>query len=264
VNRRRTPAIFLLAGLLAMASGCSDSTAELTVRKDGSARIVLRSSAAAAGREHLRKTLPLIEMMGVNTELPRLLLDQGSADAPLDTRELEAWAKEFGPGVRMVSSRRIAGQGRSGFEAVFRADRIRDVRIQGTPASAGGVAFDFVAGDAPILKIIPRAGVESEGGFENSGILFQALDDVVAPLMNGFRLKTTVRVEGRILQAGAERMEGGSSVVLLDLAGSRMNAAGLAELMGVKSVADLARLRRRGLPGIHVANLRTPLVIRFR
>lgn len=259
------------ASLLALAAaGCVDGTATLRVARDGSGTLDLRAVAAADATARIRTAGFLLDTMGAGgSELLKAFAP--SDDATLvDRRALEQFARELGPGVRLVSVDRISGKNRTGFSAHYVFPDIRGVRwripgADGKPGSGGGLGFDFVAGDSALLKAIPAEPSPRAPPVQTAAKLPSStlLDTAMAALFEGFRLSAVLRVEGDIVRSNAAHREG-SDVTLLSLSAASMKGPDLWALLGMRSMTDALAMHRRAPPGVKMQDPSQPLVIVFR
>jgi hypothetical protein len=256
--------------LVLAAAGCVDGTATLRVARDGSGTLDLRAVAAADATARIRTAGFLLDTMGVGgSELLKAFAPSDAATL-VDRRALEQFARELGPGVRLVSVDRISGKNRTGFSARFDFPDIRGVRwripaVDGKSGSGGGLGFDFVAGDSALLKAIPaepspRAPpVQTAAKLPSSALL----DTAMAALFEGFRLSAVLRVEGDIVRSNAAHREG-SDVTLLSLSAASMKGPDLWALLGMRSMKDALAMHRRAPPGVKMQDPSQPLVIVYR
>jgi len=257
--------------LLALAAtGCVDGTANLRVARDGSGTLDVRAVSPADATARIRTAGFPLDAMGIGGA--ELLKSFAPSDAAtlVDRRALEQFARELGPGVRLVSVERVADKNKIGFAARYAIPDIREVRwriaaVDGKPGSGGGLGFDFVAGDAALLKVIPaepssRAPVVQTAAKPPSSRL---LDAAMAALFEGFRLSAVLRVDGEIVRSNAAHREG-ADVTLMSLSAAAMKGPDLWALLGMRSVTDAAEMHRRTPPGVKMQDPSQPLVVVFR
>lgn len=256
--------------LLLTAAGCVDGTAVLTVARDGGGTLDVRAVSPADATARIRTAGFLLDTMGVGGA--ELLKSFAPSDAAtlVDRRALEQFARELGPGVRLVSVDRIVGKDKAGFAARYAFPDIRAVRwriasADGTPGNGGGLGFDFVKGGSALLKVIPaesspRAPLAKTTAEPSSSKLFDA---AMAALFEGFRLSAVLRVEGEIVRSNAAHREG-SDVTLLSLSAAAMKGPDLWALLGIRSMTDAVAMHRRAPSGVRMQDPSQPLVVVFR
>jgi len=266
ILRRRMAAA--LAPLLALAgAGCVDGTAVVQVARNGGGTIDLRAVAPADAATRIQATSLLLTTMGAGgTDLLKLFTPT-DATTLVDRRTLERFAKELGPQVRLVSAERISAKGRNGFAARYAFPDVRGVRwtipaADGRTGDGGGLAFDFVPGATPVLKLIPR-GAGARAGAPAGARSSILLDATMATLFEGFRMSAVLRVDGEVLRSNAAHRNG-AAATLLSLDAAAMKGPDLWSLLGLRTMADAAALRRRSPAGVRMQDPAQPMVIVFR
>ena len=254
--------IWLAATMLSGAAGCADSSIEMTVARDGSATLQIKSMSSAEGREKLRDALPLLKIFGMQTGMAEMMLQQAESNQPLPRKDFEEMARAFGPGVKLTALTRTRDGASRGFRAEYRIPDVSKLQML-AEKDGSGVKFDFVRGKNPILKILPARGAQSRPtlGWPKADSI-QALDGVVAPWLRELRARAVVKVAGRIQQTNG-RQEGASTVVLATVQGRKMRAADMIALMSLHGIQDVEALHRNPPAGIFVENPARPLIIRF-
>ncbi len=263
---RRLTAV-AVAPLLFAAGGCVDGTAVVRVARNGSGTIDLRAVAPADASARIRATSVLLTAMGAGgTDLLKLFTPT-DASTLVDRSTLETFARQLGPQVRLVSAERVVAKGRHGFAARYAFPDVRSVRWTvpapgGGAGNGGGVAFDFVPGATPVLKMIPlgagaRAGAAAAA---RSSIL---LDATMATLFEGFRMSALLRVDGEVLRSNAAHRDG-ATATLLSLDAAAMKGPDQWALLGLRTMADAVALHRRAPSGVRMQDPTQPLVVVFR
>ncbi len=268
----RLPVIAVAGALGVLTGGCVDGAAELKVNRDGSGRLALRVFATRDGVERARNSSEFLRMAGIRVPVLDMLGPGAGAENPLISRtQFEQFAREMGPGVRLVSTRRLgAGTARDGVEAIYAVPDLRTLRFD--PSAAGeapaaappGLRFDFVRGAAPIFKILPHGRSGGRPAEAAAGGSPAMLERMLNDWLSGFRMRATVTTEGTVVRAGQAAVVPPSTVVLADIRGDRMRAGDLLKLAMARDLGDLVPLSGRSRPGLQVVNPSEPLIIQFR
>lgn len=263
---RRLMAV-VVAPLLLAAAGCVDGTATLRVARDGSGTIDLRAVAPADAAARIQGASLLMTAMGAGgTDLLKLFTPT-DASTLVDRKSLEQFARELGPQVRLVSVERIAARGASGFTARYAFPDIRGVRWTIPPAgggkgNGGGLTFDFVKGQSPLLKVMP-SGAGRAAPAVAPAKPSMLLDSAMATLFEGFRMSAVLRVEGEVLRSNAA-VRDRAAVTLLSLNAAAMQGRDLWALLGLRTMSDAAALYRRAPAGVKMQDPTQPMMIVFR
>lgn len=257
----------VLLPLLVAAGGCVEGTATVRVARNGSGTIDVRAVAPADAATRIQATSFLLTTLGAGgTDLLKLFTPT-DASTLVDRASLEQFARELGPQVRLVAAERVVLKGRNGFAARYAFPDIRGVRwtlpaASGRGGDGGGLAFDFVAGATPVLKLVPW-GASARSGAPDAARPSKILDTAMTTLFEGFRVSAVLQVEGEVLRSNAAHRDGrGATLLALDAAA--MKGPDLWTLLGLRTMADAAALHRRAPAGVRMQDPAQPLVIVFR
>lgn len=249
-------------GLLA-AAGCSESTLELAVARDGSAVLTIVSAAHPDELDRIRPMLPAFQAMGFDTSFFEALRAAQDPDAALPREAFVNFGRQWGGELRLDRLERFpAGSGATGVRAVYRAADVR--KLQWTPHAGrrDRLRFDFVGGKSPIFKIIPETEGRSNLG-QPANRSIQALDGWIASALDTLRARAVVRVDGVIRQTGARRRAGDRAIVLADFNGPAMNLDTVMRIGQMRTLADAHALSLQPPEGVFLESPARPIIIRF-
>ena len=208
-------------------SACFESEQVITVKKDGSGTVVTKMIMGAQAVAMMKAA----QAQGGGAE------GEKAKDPMLDPEQYKTKAAAMGDGVEFVDVKPLKlDDGREGAIATYKFADVRKLKAEpgdspgGDEAAAGDakksqIAFGFTPGDNPKLTIVmPQPPKEEEKKKDDPAEPKVAEDDaqadaamaMMAPMMQGMRVATKVKVEGEITKTNAAHKEG-STVTLMDI-----------------------------------------------
>ena len=261
---------FALLLPLTIFTGCLQVDTTVKLNKNGSGtieEIVMMSSMVVQMMNQFMNSMP--DSSGEKQEFKLFKED-----------ELKDKASNYGDGVKYVSGKEISKDGWEGYKAVYSFKDINKLRMDTDPnkkveLDEGGTevendyfSFRFKPGNIAEL-IIDRPDVsmneETESDERDSeDTQNHQLDDNIVKMMDGMRIKISLKPEGNIIKTNASYVDG-SEVTLIDLDFSKLlkNKESLERLKKnpPKSLNEMKEIVKN-IPGMKI-ELQKPVSIKF-
>ena len=261
---------FALLIPITLFTGCIQVDTTVKLKKDGSGTIeekVMMSSMVVQMMNQFMSSVP--DSSGEKQEFKLFKED-----------ELKDKASEYGKGVKYVSGKEVSKDGWEGYTAVYSFKNINNLKMDTDPnkkvemeegegeTKEDYFTFKFTPGSVAEL-VIDRPEVsmneetesdESEGESNQN----QQLNDNIVKMMDGMRIKMSLKPQGNIVSTNASYVDG-SEVTLLDLDFSKLlkNKESLDKLKKnpPKSLEEMKEIVKN-IPGMKI-ELQKPVSIKF-
>jgi hypothetical protein len=216
---------FLPFCLLLFACGCLEVSQEIHVNKDGGGRIIERVMMSKAALKQL------------NAFFSSFPSDKKSKPEKVDIydkKKLIADAKNYGPDVEYVSSKKLSTKTKDGYQVEYAFKDINTLRINQNPGDKGpnksdsksdnkeeNVTFNFEKGSPSILTVNfqslekPSKEKKRKAGKTDKEAEQKTIDEM-REILKDFYIGITVQPEGEIVETNATYREG-NKITLLEM-----------------------------------------------
>ncbi len=266
---------WIVVGAAALAAGCIESRTVVTVKNDGSGRIVVE--------EYMSPQLTAMMDQFKDTIAPGATNKPATAADPLAmfADQIEKKNREFGGKARLEKREPAANAaGWKGFRLTYAFDDVRQVLLPlGTSAEgdeekpSDRMKVEFTPGRKAVLRLVPAADVDQPSGVSAAPAspppeANPQMAAMMAPMFAGMRVSLAIAVDGRITRNdGGYVASDGKSVTLLDVPVDKLlGHAEAMKLMMDKSIGDAEKARLLAglkIDGLQVTDVTRPVTIEF-
>jgi len=219
---------FLPFCLLFFVCGCLEVSQEIHINKDGGGRIIERVMMAKAALKQLNAFFSSFPSDNKSKAKKTEKIDM------YDKKKLIADAKNYGPDVEYVSSKKVSSKTQDGYEVVYAFKDINKLRINQNPGDKGpktsdsksekkeeNVTFNFEKGSPSVLTVnfppMEKAKKEKkEKAAKKDKESTQKEVDQMREMLKDFYIGISVQLEGEIVETNATYRDG-NKITLLEM-----------------------------------------------